>query len=440
MVGERIGKYVVTKELARGGMGVVYEAVHETIGHRAAVKVLAAELSQDGQSQQYIGRFLDEARAVNVVQHPGIVKIFDFGTKGDTAYILMEYLEGENLYDRYISLGKPVPLLEALRIARQIASALHAAHQKRIIHRDLKPENVILVADPDIPEQERTKVVDFGIARFLDSSYRRTATGLVMGTPIYISPEQCSGAPNVDGKVDVYALGIMLYEMLSGKAPFQGEAGTVMKAHLAKEPPALRERVASLPEAVHQLVHEMLAKNPTARPTMEQVVARIKKIELERTQARLLSAGPEASSSGGALGAATIEMSSPPRGVGGYAHTQMVSALASTNKLSAERRVPRRLALIGIAVGCLLVMGLVIYLIAGRGPSLPVTPKTFDPKADPATRPNDSLEKPETKPEVTPEAKPESKPETKKDETAKPVKLPKKTHTPAHGPKSARHH
>jgi serine/threonine-protein kinase len=282
-IGERIGQYVLKRELGRGGMGVVYEAVHETIGHRAAVKVLSSEHMRSEKGSDYAGRFYDEARAVNIVSHPGIVKIFDFGALPDhTVYIMMEFLEGESLWDRQLRLqrqGVRFPVIDALRIARQIASALAAAHDKRIIHRDLKPENIILVPDPDMPGEERTKVLDFGIARFLDSAKRRTVAGMVMGTALYMAPEQCKGSDQIDGKVDVYALGVMLYEMLSGAPPFDGEPSRVMVQQLTQEPTPLQRRVPDLPDGVARLVHGLMAKSPAARPTMTEVVGLIRKLE-----------------------------------------------------------------------------------------------------------------------------------------------------------------
>ena len=165
LVGTEIGQYRVVRRIGKGGMGTVYEAVHTQIGQRAAVKVLNPNLAG---RESYARRFIDEARIVGKVGHPGLIKVFDFGKTADRdLYILMEFLEGEELWDRIKPLherGETLPLRDSLRIARQVASALAAVHAQNIIHRDLKPENVFLVHDPDSPSGERAKILDFGIA------------------------------------------------------------------------------------------------------------------------------------------------------------------------------------------------------------------------------------------------------------------------------------
>ena len=162
MAEQRYGNYVVVRKLGEGGMGLVFEAVHEEIGKRAAVKVLHVGLTRD---PQVGARFLTEARAVNMVQHPGIVSIFEFGRTPDgAAYLVMEYLEGETLRAR-IDTQRKIPPSDARRILRQIASALGAAHDKNVVHRDLKPDNVMLVPEPELPGGERAKVLDFGVAK-----------------------------------------------------------------------------------------------------------------------------------------------------------------------------------------------------------------------------------------------------------------------------------
>ncbi len=355
LLGERVGTYIITRELARGAMGVVYEAMHETIGYRAAIKVLSAGLSQDPQHQEFVGRFVDEARAVNVVQNPGIVKIFDIGALRDgTVYILMEFLEGQSLWARGRSFpGRRFPLPDALRITRQIASALAPAHDKRIIHRDLKPENVILVSDPEAPGLERTKVVDFGLARFLDSPQRRTAMGMVMGTAVYMAPEQCEGSEHMDGKLDVYALGIMLYEMLAGDPPFDGEPSPVMIAHIRQKPPPLGER-ARVPEAVQTLCHQMLAKAAADRPTMAEVASRLR--DLIRQAEAEAPSSPHANASAAPMPAGQARSSER--------RTERVSAaspgsawLARSIRLPLWAVVLLGLVLFSASVGCLLSLG-----------------------------------------------------------------------------------
>jgi serine/threonine-protein kinase len=277
LVGQNIGSYRVVRKLGEGGMGAVFEAVHEQIGKRAAIKVLHAEFSKD---PEFARRFINEARAVNIVQHNGLVSIFDFGQlPSGIAYIVMDYLDGETLSGRMKRMGGKLGL-DALNIARQIASALAAAHGKGIIHRDLKPANIIIVSEPEAPGGERAKVLDFGVAKMAkdaqggpaDEHHPVTRTGVFMGTPKYMAPEQCKGAGHVDDKADVYSLGAMLYQMLAGRPPFvaPGE-GEIMAMHIFATPKPLRDLEPTVSEELAALVHHMLAKDPAERPSMSDV-------------------------------------------------------------------------------------------------------------------------------------------------------------------------
>jgi serine/threonine-protein kinase len=256
-----VGQYRIVRRIGQGGMGVVYEAVHRAIGQRAAIKVLAAGTRR----ANYFERFANEARAASAVAHPGLVKVFDFGKLSDgTPYILMEYLEGELLRTRMERLKK-LPLEMVVQIIRQIASALSAVHAGGIVHRDVKPENVIIVADDVSEAGERPKLLDFGVARVdSGSSSMLTDPGMVVGTPVYMSPEQCCGG-TVDWASDVYSLGVMACEMLCGKLPHAAQGPAVMQAHVDEEPrPHLLEGV---PEPIAALVFRMLAKQSWHRPT-----------------------------------------------------------------------------------------------------------------------------------------------------------------------------
>jgi|266.fasta.fasta_contig_123_35327_length_1901_multi_5_in_1_out_0_1 predicted Ser/Thr protein kinase len=275
MIGQLVGHYKVVRKIGDGGMGSVFEAVHETIGRRVAVKVLKSQFSKD---KNVVTRFFNEARAVNIVSHPGVVGSFDYGEMPDgTAYIVMEYLEGESLSSRIKRTAGPFGF-DALRIGRQIGAALAAAHTKGIIHRDLKPDNVIIVPDSEAPGGERAKVLDFGIAKITDDQQTKglTQMGEVMGTPRYMSPEQCKGSGQVDAKTDVYALGIIMFIMLTGKPPFDAEGtGALMAMHIYHEPPKLREIEPKVPPKVEELVLQMLLKKADERPSMADVVARL---------------------------------------------------------------------------------------------------------------------------------------------------------------------
>lgn len=270
-----IGPYRIERLLGEGGMGAVYEGVHENTARRVAIKVLHSEYARDATMTT---RFFNEARAVNKVEHPGILQVFDYGQQTDgCAYIAMELLKGETLSSRLARGPQPRPLGEALRLGWQIAAALAAAHKNGIVHRDLKPDNIMIVRDSDAPGGERTKLLDFGIAKLVEAvrgNQPKTQSQVVMGTPQYMSPEQCKGASHVDDKTDVYALGVLLFELLAGRTPFVTDSnGEYIGMHLFRQPPRLNEIAPSIPAELASLVDSMLVKDKLARPTMAQVVA-----------------------------------------------------------------------------------------------------------------------------------------------------------------------
>ncbi len=248
-------------------MGVVYVAEHVSMGRRACVKVLKPEYTQD---EEIVARFFNEARAAASIQHPGIVDIFDFGTHDDGhAYIVMELLPGESLASRLERVGTLAPP-DALRLVRQTAGALAAAHDKHIVHRDLKPDNIFLSPDPEVPGGERVKLLDFGIAKLVDKGMAdsvRTRTGAVIGTPTYMSPEQCEGAGEVDHRSDIYSLACIYYELLTGRPPFVHRgAGRIIAAHIHEQPRSARALDPSVPAAVDTFVMRCLAKRRDDRP------------------------------------------------------------------------------------------------------------------------------------------------------------------------------
>jgi len=266
MLGEQVGQYQITGRLGEGGMGAVYLAQHTLIGRQAAIKVLKAEFSHN---PEVVDRFFNEARAASAIRHPGIVEIYDFGYHTDeSAYLVMENLEGESLEARMRRLRR-LPVDHAVNLIRQVASGLAAAHDKEIVHRDLKPDNIFVVPDPDIPGGERTKILDFGIAKLATQggpgSYK-TSTGTVMGTPAYMAPEQCKGAGHVDRRADLYALGCILFEMLCGQPPFVAEGGgEVMAQHIYASPPSPLGFDPSIPGEVDGFILRLLAKEADHR-------------------------------------------------------------------------------------------------------------------------------------------------------------------------------
>jgi serine/threonine protein kinase len=277
--GQVIGSYKILQLLGEGGMGQVFLAERLYIGGRVALKVLHHSFAHH---PEMAGRFLNEARAANSIEHAGVVKVYEYGRLPDGgAFIAMEYLEGQSLRQRLTQ--RPVlPIEMALRIARQMAAALSAAHAQRIVHRDLKPDNVMLVEDSEAPGGERAKILDFGIAKLLWELHQgdsHTKTGTFMGTPVYMPPEQCRDTKSVGPKADVYALGAILYEMLCGQPPFG--VGTAMELAVrivTEEPAPLHERAPGVPPPVSALVHSLLAKDPSRRPTMAEVTTRLRQL------------------------------------------------------------------------------------------------------------------------------------------------------------------
>ncbi|MEO5769331.1 MAG: serine/threonine-protein kinase, partial [Polyangia bacterium] len=212
---------------------------------------------------------LNEARAANAIRHPNIIEILDSGTTDDgTPYLVMELLEGEVLSGRIRRLGR-LPVADAMEFSYQVASALAAAHEKGIIHRDLKPDNLFIVADPSDASRERIKVLDFGIAKlqaYPTGGGMQTRTGTLMGTPVYMSPEQCLGTKTVDARSDIYALGIIIYEMLAGAPPFLSEGfGELVNMHLNTRPLPLRQLDPTIPQGLSDAVAKALEKSPEAR-------------------------------------------------------------------------------------------------------------------------------------------------------------------------------
>lgn len=276
MLNQRIGNYRVIRLLGEGGMGVVYEAVRDDIGARAAVKVLRPEYARN---TDMATRFFNEARAANMIQHAGIVRVFDYGhLPTGEAYLAMELLEGESLRGR---LERETRLSETdtIRLGRQIASVLVSAHQKQIIHRDLKPENIMLIPDAETPGGERAKLLDFGIAKLESDSAGafRTKTNTVMGTPVYMAPEQCRGIKAIGDRVDVYALAVMMFEMLAGRPPFLGEApGDIIAMHMFQPPPMLSSFISDCDPSLNRLIAMMLSKDPQSRPSMTEVAQTLK--------------------------------------------------------------------------------------------------------------------------------------------------------------------
>ncbi|HEX4406352.1 MAG TPA: protein kinase [Polyangia bacterium] len=266
------GRYEIVRRIGEGGMGAVYEARHTLIGKRVAVKVLLEKFLT---KSDFVARLLQEARLASSIGHENIVDVTDFGTTDDgRSFVVMEFLDGEAL-SQLVMREAPLPIERSLRIARQVASALGAAHAKGIYHRDIKPENVYLVRRGDA---DFVKVVDFGISKAVKQGgqggeegpevYRLTHTGLLLGTPLYMSPEQARGDEDLDHRVDIWATGVMMYECLTGEVPFRANnyLGIISQVltHTAAPPSKVRPEL-GIPDAVEAVVMRAMEKDRTRR-------------------------------------------------------------------------------------------------------------------------------------------------------------------------------
>ncbi len=265
--GRKIGNYVVEKKLGEGGMGRVYRCRHPLIGHVLAMKVLHEENARD---PELVQRFVQEAQAAAEIGHPNVIDVVDFGTFEDDdgqpqVYLMMELLQGESLTKRAKRTG--LTLAQVSHIMLQCCDALQASHDHGIVHRDLKPENIYVCERESSPLY--VKIMDFGIAKLLypDRESARTRLGVVLGTPYYMSPEQCQGKgrAEIDERSDVYSLGVVLYELLVGRVPFHGTIGEVLNAHLHVKPTTPSALVPSIPPDIDAIVLRAMEKHPLDR-------------------------------------------------------------------------------------------------------------------------------------------------------------------------------
>ena len=255
------GRYELLELVGRGGMSSVWKAHDRLLDRVVAIKVLHEHYTQD---EEYVERFRREARSVAQVSHPNIVTVIDRGEDGGRQYIVFEYVDGENL-KQLIEREGPLPVRDALLLALQMARALGFAHDRGLIHRDVKPQNVLL------NDEGQAKMTDFGIARSVDVD-GVTVTGTVLGTSEYIAPEQARGQ-RVDAHTDVYSLGVVLYELLTGAVPFSGESFvTVALQHVNEPPPDVLDHRPDCPPRVALLIERAMDKNPDDRPTMDELM------------------------------------------------------------------------------------------------------------------------------------------------------------------------
>jgi eukaryotic-like serine/threonine-protein kinase len=358
------GRYRLVRRIGGGGMGEVWEADDIVLGRRVALKVLVQELADDARATK---RFVREARATAKITHPNVTRVYDFGRDGGLPYLVMELLEGDTLADRLA--GGPLPPAEAARIGAAVADALDAAHGRGIIHRDVKPSNVLLTPAGEV------KVMDFGIAAAADETHSTTGSGLY-GTAAYISPERAAGQP-VTPAADVYSLGAVLYELLTGHPPFIGDSPLlVVRAHLHKRPRPVRELAPWVPPRLADACEIALAKDPTHRPSSAAALA---------IRLRAASSRPAASVPGSAEVRTTrlrppkrrdsARRQRPTQPTRVVAATPARSSTATTVKVEPDRAVWRRhrRRTVPLLVGALVVVlaALAVMELRGGGQAAP---------------------------------------------------------------------
>lgn len=266
LVGQMItDRYRIDERISEGGMGTVYRATHVLMDKRVAIKVLHPSLAAD---DKIVARFSREARAASRISHPHALNVTDFGESASgVVFLVMEFLDGRTLKD-VIQTEGPMPLERAVEILKQVAGALDAAHSEGVVHRDLKSDNIMLMVGAN--GADWAKVLDFGIAKIKENAGHTdpalTAPNLIIGTPQYMSPEQCSQASEIDSRSDIYSLGIIIYEMLTGHVPFTADSPTaIMMKHLQEPPPSVMEERDDLPPQVGMVITSALAKRPEDR-------------------------------------------------------------------------------------------------------------------------------------------------------------------------------
>ncbi len=308
-VPEVIGRYEILEELGRGAMGSVFKARDPAVGRVVALKTIHSTALEGAQSDEYRARFRREAGASGVLAHPGIVPVFDVGEHQGAPFLVMEFVDGRTLADA-IKKGERFSLDRVCEIGQQIAEALAYAHRQGVIHRDIKPANILLTSRA-VYGSERPRITDFGIAKLAASEI--TTTGQLLGTPSFMPPEQFTGAP-IDGRADLFSLGVILYSLATGEQPFPGETMTAVSykvVHTEPVPPAKLNP--AVPARLESVILKCLAKNPAERyQTGEEIAQDLAAIRLNAGPATQHTLAPAFSESDATLGPSAVTISHPP--------------------------------------------------------------------------------------------------------------------------------
>jgi len=379
----RLGAYKIDRMLGEGGMGFVYEATHEVLNRRTAIKLLRPELATHA---QVVTRFLNEAKAVNLIDHQNIINVYDYGDGADgSVYFVMEFLEGETL-DDLMRKRRPMQLPLLLHVFGQIGKALAAAHAKQIVHRDLKPANVYVVAREDNPYF--IKLLDFGIAQLRGEGAVKglTVAGSIMGTPQYMSPEQISGGA-VDARSDVWAFGVMLYRAATGQAPFKGEGFAELAGKILHESPKPANDIVALPATLAKLIASCLERKVEDRcQSISELIAGLERVKQEGKLDDDAILAVVKADSGAIAEALPLLESTPTRGSLAGSLPEYQGAVVGQRVSRSSTELPpaqSRLGLYLIVGAAVLALGVAGYVVFGRGKdpgkSIAATPTAATP-------------------------------------------------------------
>ncbi len=384
MIGRVVdGRYRIEQKIGEGGMGMVYMATHTTLQKKLALKVLRGDNSRDSDVVQ---RFMQEAQAATSIGHANIIDISDFGRLSDgSVYFVMEYLDGTSLSDM-IKRGGSVAMHEAIHIVRQIASALEAAHARGIVHRDLKPDNIFVIRQGN--DHRFVKVLDFGVAKVGGAASKLTKTGMVFGTPHYMSPEQAAGH-SVDQRTDIYAVGVIMYEMFSGKVPFDADTFMgILSKHMFQPPERPTDLQGQSLGPLEAVILRSLEKNPDHRYlSMAELLADLDTI-----------------AAGGTVHVGGRPGVAPPANLAGAFNPMRPAAPAVV--ATEPKSGGGGFMLVAMAIVALLVVGggvgVAVFFITGddEGLALAQEPRAAAPSGDRASPPTEPAEAPAPNPQV----------------------------------------